>query len=124
METQEKRKLLSKIRLMLEKEAVLVEGKKDVSALATAGFTVPRIIAVQGTKPERIVGKLELDGTGVLLLFDFDDEGKRKEAAYEAILASYGIPVDRPGRKAFRALFRVRTVEDLPHAMAELRKEG
>ena len=123
MEAEEKRKLLSKIRRLLESEAVLVEGKKDVSALADAGFTVPRSIAVQGTKPERIAGKSELNGTRVLLLFDFDEEGKRKAAEYGEILESLGIPVDRPGRKAFRALFRVRTVEDLPSALAQLKKE-
>ncbi len=126
MEAREKRRLLSKIRRLLETEAVIVEGKKDVSALARAGFSAPRITAVAGAKPERIAGKIqkELDGRRVLLLFDFDGEGKRKEAEFEAIFASNGVPVNRPGRKAFRALFRLRTVEDLPAAMARLEKEG
>ncbi len=121
---QEKRKLLAKLREKLSSETVFVEGAKDVKAIEKAGFGAGAI-AVNSRRPQRVVEKSigQVDGKEVLLLFDFDEEGRRKTMEFEGLVRSAGGRVDAAGRKAFRALFRLRTIEELPTALIELEKE-
>lgn len=125
MNALKKRKLLKKILQKLEEEVALVEGKKDVEALAQAGVSTGKAIAVQGNKPERVVNavKHSVKREPAVLLFDFDEEGKRKTLEYERELSAAGVRVDRQARKAFRALFRLRTIEELPRALHEVCEE-
>ena len=126
MQQGEKRKLLEKMLGRISEQLVLVEGKNDARALELAGIKPACVIAVQSRRAASIASlaaESGFAGVPVLLLFDFDPEGKRKAAEYEEILAASGFAVDRQGRKAFRALFRLRTLEELPHAMQEVEKE-
>ncbi len=123
MENREKKKLLKKIVMKMEGERGLVEGKKDIGAISGAGISA-RVMAVSNRKPDSFAELISGGATGpVLLLFDFDVEGRRKAAEYETALIGRGVPVDRQGRKAFRTLFRLRTIEELPHAMLEVELE-
>ena len=125
MQAREKRKLLEKTLKKMLDQIVLVEGKNDERALDEAVVQAGGVVAVQSRKPERIANILEdgFAGRQALLLFDFDDEGRRKTAEFEEILVGRGLQVDRQGRKAFRALFRLRTLEELPGAMQEVEEE-
>ncbi len=121
---EQKRRLLRKMREKLEEEKVFVEGKKDAKAVEKA-FGV-KAMAVEGNHSYRFAEKhaSAVNGNTVLLLFDFDEEGKRKTREYEEALRARGARIDGQGRKAFRALFRLATLEELPAALADLEKMG
>lgn len=125
MDAESKQKLLRKTIAALEEGVVVVEGKRDQEALQKAGVQA-LTVAVRGEKLENIVRKIgwkALAGKQVILLVDFDQEGRRKEAELREALLNAGVKVDRGSRANFRRLFRVSTIEQLPAALEKLGEE-
>ena len=112
--------MLETVLRKLGESLVLVEGKRDVLALAQLGV---QAIACHARKPERVVNGLVGKEGQVVLLFDFDQEGERKEKEYRELLYAAGIEVDLTLRKAFKAIFGVRTIESAPTALERILKE-
>ncbi|MDP2717818.1 MAG: hypothetical protein Q8P02_03685 [Candidatus Micrarchaeota archaeon] len=104
----------------LSGKIVLVEGKNDAAALARLGVRAD--IRLAHGKPLRFVERhlFALKQKGVVLLFDFDAEGRRKNAVFSELLLAYGAKPLAAVRKRFERVFGVRTIEDLPARMDEL----
>lgn len=102
----------------LPNRLVVLEGPKDALALeqVTAGATT---VLCGGLRLPVVAEKAakQADGMPVLILTDFDTEGRRKAGELETLLAAQPVAVDRQLRKRFRAAFGVRTVEELPGAL-------
>ncbi len=108
---------LDKFLRSLEQKIVLVEGKHDVNAFHSLGLH-PRFLKAVG-KPEKVMRKaLELSEKkpkSVVLLFDYDDEGKRKNEEFERLFncEGFGSVLDRAPRKRLQAFLGLKTVEEL-----------
>jgi len=101
---------------------VLVEGKKDEKALRKAGVTSK--IVLFGKSAQSVVGAVAADcRNAVLLLYDFDEEGERKEKLLRELLAPFAT-VDGNLRKKFRQMFGCRTIEQLPSALKKLEEQA
>ncbi len=124
MDAESKRKLLGKTIASLEQSVVVVEGKRDQLALQKAGIQCLSV-AVAGRKLEETIKKIGALALGkrVVLLTDFDEEGKRKEKELREALLHQGVKADIATRRNFRHLFRLSTVEQLPFALERLEKE-
>ena len=108
---------LDKFLRSLEQKIVLVEGKHDVDAFHSLGLH-PRLLKAVG-KPEKVMRKaLKLSGEepkSIVLLFDYDDEGIRKNEEFENLFNCEGLgPVlDRAPRKRLQAFLGLKTIEEL-----------
>jgi len=100
-----------------DEKTVIVEGKHDVDALHRLGLR-PRFLKAVG-KPEKVVARaLELSGArpkSVVLLFDYDAEGKRKNEEFEHLFSceGFGFVLDRLPRKRLKAFLGLRTIEEI-----------
>lgn len=94
----------------------IVEGKNDVAALRTFGFT--NIIELTG-KPLYAVVELVEKGATVQLLTDLDSEGKKLFSMLRADLTQRGVHIDNELRDA---LFKtqLRQIEGLDSYVASL----
>lgn len=119
-----KKRLLQKTLAQLGESLVVVEGDKDEKALRNVGVRA-RVVKVRGLSVEKVVEKIveESNGKRVVLLVDFDREGKRKEKELKQALAELGFSAGDSVRKNFRELFRINTVEQLPYALQRIEKE-
>ena len=94
----------------LQRKTVLVEGKNDVAALKQLGVDADFVTATG--RNEDVVRKAAKGQ--IVLLFDFDGEGRRKEKFFRELLHNEGLSVlDAPRRKIRRA-FGTLTIEELP----------
>ncbi len=112
--------VLNKALGALDGKVVLVEGKNDLAALHRLGV-VADIRPAHG-KPLRFVERhlSAIKEKGVVLLFDFDAEGRRKTAVFSELLLAYGAKPLSAVRIRFGRVFGVRTIEDLPARFEEL----
>ncbi|PIO03535.1 hypothetical protein COX85_02430 [Candidatus Micrarchaeota archaeon CG_4_10_14_0_2_um_filter_55_9] len=100
-----------------DEKTVIVEGKHDVDALHRLGLR-PSLLKAVG-KPENVVARaLELSGArpkSVVLLFDYDDEGKRKNEEFEHLFScgGFGFVLDRLPRKRLKTFLGLRTIEEI-----------
>jgi|GEM_PF-1396514 len=117
----QKQRLLEKTLARLEKSTVVVEGKHDEQALRKAGLHC-QIVLVMGRTTQLVIEKLPQNGN-IILLTDFDEEGRRKEKDLKQALAQNGLKADEAARKNFRQLFRINTVEQLPYALRGIEAE-
>lgn len=125
MDAESKQKLLRNTISALEEGVLVVEGKRDQEALQKAGVQA-LTVAVRAEKLESIVRKIAskaLAGKQIVLLVDFDQEGRRKEAELREALLNAGVKVHGGTRANFRRLFRVSTIEQLPAALEKLKEE-
>lgn len=99
---------------------VLVEGKRDEQALRRVGVTSKIILF--GRSAAQTLRQVESD-CNVLLLYDFDEEGERKERQLREMLSPFA-RVDSTLRKKFRSLFGCRTIEQLPSALRRLEEQA
>lgn len=97
---------------------ILVEGKKDETALRDWG--VETTILRFGSGPAALARRAAALSSDPVLLFDFDDEGERKTREMEGLLAAENAFADRGLRRQFRRVFKVRTVEALPLALQRI----
>lgn len=124
MDAAAKQKLLRKTLNALRESVVVVEGKRDSLALQQAGIEC-RTLEVAARGLQETIKKIGARALGkrVVLLTDFDEEGKRLEKELRESLLSHGVKVEQGTRKNFRQLFRVNTVEQLPFALERLGQE-
>ena len=99
--------LLGKIR----EEQVIVEGKRDKNALCLLGFkhvvTINRGIYETAEK---------IKGKRIIILTDFDSEGREIAKKLNLFLQSLGFRVDRETRRKLGLLFtrlKIRKIEEL-----------
>ncbi len=118
----EKLERLEKLRQRLSERTVLVEGKRDAAALAELGLG-GRVMTATG-KDEGIVKRALQGGQPVVVLTDFDEEGRRKAQAFAERIVSEGGIVDGAPRRAFADIFGVRCVEDAPTALARIQERA
>lgn len=102
---------------------ILVEGKHDIKALRDEGITAPIIAFAR--KPSEVAVKAVATAKGgrIVLLYDNDVEGRRKEAEMRALLEG-DAGIDVALRKRFYRLFGCKCVEHLPAAIRRLRQMG
>ncbi len=118
-----KQKLLQRTLHALAECTLLVEGKHDVKALneVVPGATC---ITANGSVERTITTVVASSkGSPVVLLFDFDEEGKRKAALFEERLSSEPVRINRHLRHTVRMLFGIRSIEELPTAHARVLQE-
>jgi 5S rRNA maturation endonuclease (ribonuclease M5) len=112
--------VLDKALNALTGRVVLVEGKNDKTALTCLGVSAD--IRLAHGIPLRFVERHQsaFKEKGVVLLFDFDAEGRRKNAVFTDLLLAYSAPPLSAVRTRIRRVFGVRTIEDLPSRYEEL----
>ncbi len=120
MKPQDTQKTLDRTLSLLQGKVVFVEGKHDVAALEELGVDAT-IVCAHGV-PLRLVEKraAECLRKGVVLLFDFDAEGRRKERVYAELLQSVGVFPLQVVRHRFERVFGARAIEELPARYREL----
>jgi 5S rRNA maturation endonuclease (ribonuclease M5) len=117
----EKRKLVKRLLRLLSNSTVLVEGKKD--AMALSEFCAAKTIPFAGREEKAIGACVESGVTRVVVLSDFDEEGRKSaERVSEALLAQ-GISPDARLRKLFRAALGANRVEESSKRFFELKEE-
>ena len=80
----------------------LVEGKRDAEALKKIGLD--EIIIIDGKKLEDVVEEVKNRANEVVILTDFDDEGRKKASKLIKLLVKNKIKVNRRLRREFRKL--------------------
>ena len=109
---------------------VLVEGKHDVKALKECG--VQADFAQANGKPESIARRLEgffesraeTKPKRVLLMLDFDSEGRRKQGFFKAFLEEQGFSADVVFARKLRALLGFTLVEEIGRKFFEIKEKG
>ena len=102
---------------------ILVEGKKDVHALRRLG--VKSEIECVKASTKILIDKLDtIQGDEVIVLVDFDRDGKRLVGRITTYLESQGVKVNLGYWKEMSALVRrdVKEVEGLPSYLEKLKK--
>jgi 5S rRNA maturation endonuclease (ribonuclease M5) len=90
---------------------VIVEGKRDKKVLCSLGFT--NIITIRKGLYETAE---ELKGNEVLLLTDFDSEGKQITKILDIFLQHLGYKIDKETRRKVGFMFnklKIRKIEEL-----------
>jgi 5S rRNA maturation endonuclease (ribonuclease M5) len=103
-------KLLSLLKELDDKQ-VIVEGKRDKKVLYSLNFK--KIITIDKGIYETIE---MLDKEEVLILTDFDSEGRKIAKKLNLFLQSHGFKIDRESRRKIGLLFsrlRIRKIEEL-----------
>ena len=95
----------------LKDKQVIVEGKRDREVLYLLNFK--KIITINKGIYETIQ---KLDEKEVLILTDFDSEGRKIARKLNLFLQSYGFKVDRESRRKIGLLFsrlRIKKIEEI-----------
>ena len=90
---------------------VIVEGKRDKKALCSLNFT--NVITIEKGMYETIE---KIKGKEVLILTDYDSEGKQIAKKLNTLLQHLGYKVDRETRRKIGLLFtklRIKKIEEL-----------
>lgn len=111
-----------KVLSLLRDKAVWVEGAHDRDALDCLGIDAKIAPEPAWRFVERHQDSLK--GKEVVLLFDFDAEGVRKVHAFTEALFGAGITPRQDLRARVRRVFGVRTVEELPSRLEQIRTKG
>ena len=107
---QEIKEELFNLLVQLKHKQVMVEGKRDAGALCSLGFT--NIVEIHGIyeTSERLKDK------EVIILSDFDSEGREIAKKLNLVLQSLGYEIDRESRRKIDCLFsqlHIRKIEEL-----------
>lgn len=98
-------------------ELVLVEGHRDVEAIKKLGAFMPVDVCSHIGKTEHdIATELSLRTREILILTDFDEEGRSKAKRLSQLLEAEGVNVHRELRRKFGRLMGVldvKTIESL-----------
>lgn len=90
---------------------LIVEGKKDKTALMSIGFR--QVIDISGKPIEDIVEKVaSFRERQVAILTDFDEEGEQIASQLSNVFSHYRINVDNVIRNKFRSL-KIHQIEEL-----------
>jgi 5S rRNA maturation endonuclease (ribonuclease M5) len=124
MEIKAKRKLLQKTERGLDDCVVIVEGKRDESALRETLAPNAKIVRCGGKSADAVASHaVEVRENGkqkIVVLTDFDEEGERRASEVREALLALGVAPDAALRRNFVRLLGVRCVEDAPCALARL----
>ncbi len=100
---------------------LVVEGKRDIAALANIGITA-KIITANG-KPEGILKKISSIGLTPVVLFDFDKTGEERQSRFvELLIASDVVPEERI-RQEFKRVFGLRFFEEADKKLDKIREK-
>ncbi len=123
MDLQYKQKAVAKLWRALLDSVVVVEGRKDELALREVGIAAATVRA--NGRTEKIIERaLALAATKkIVLLFDYDAEGRRKTRYFEEAFFNAGSRASAAEWNKLSQLFKIRTIEDLPTAYFELMEE-
>lgn len=105
---------LKRFSLKNESWAVLVEGKRDKSALEK--FGIQNVVELKGRKYHDVAEYLSRMHEGVILLMDFDPEGETILRKFLKILPEYGLKTDTYWRDLLRET-GVKFVETIPQKL-------
>lgn len=97
-------------KLELNNYCVIVEGEKDEKALQQ--LNIKNVFKIAGSSLEAFVEHLPKDKK-IIILTDFDKEGKELAKKLGKILSLYGYEVDEQKRKEFKAIFKITKIEEL-----------
>lgn len=99
---------LGKIIEEINGHAVLVEGKQDFAALSN--FGISNVISISGKPLEKFVESLS---GKVLVLTDFDKEGKQLAKRITTVLQHLGIKTNTPLRKKIHRTLGITHVSEI-----------
>jgi len=109
-------------------EAVVVEGARDVEALRSLGFHGRiEVCSRVGISDSDLVEELSRRGRAVVILTDFDDEGRRLNRRLSRLLERRGVKVRRSLRRAvgrLMAVLGVYAIEAIDNVEERLREPG
>jgi 5S rRNA maturation endonuclease (ribonuclease M5) len=90
----------------------VVEGVRDKELLLRFGFK--RVVEIGGKRLDEVVEELRAKGAReVVILTDFDQEGRKMAKRLDGLLESHGIKASHWLRRRVSELFRVKKVEEL-----------
>jgi 5S rRNA maturation endonuclease (ribonuclease M5) len=91
---------------------IIVEGEKDKRILESFGFK--NIISISGETLENIASRIKsFNFSSVVILTDFDSEGRRKFYLLKKYFQANGIFVNVDIRKKIKFLFRIGKIEEM-----------
>lgn len=106
-------------------DAIIVEGQRDSEALRTMGLTKP---IYRSSTPERshsdLVEELAENHSRVVILTDFDEEGRDLNRRLSYLLEHRGLRVEKSYRRSVGRLLRelkITTIESLRKLKGEMR---
>ncbi len=105
--------------LKKDKRKKVVEGKKDKEALNKLGIKQVETI---NTKPLREITRKE-EKEEVILLTDFDREGKSKSSQLIRLYKAEGIKTDLNYKKQLGRLHGISEIEEIPTKYKELKNK-
>ena len=111
MNNQEIEEKLFKLLEDIKDKQVIVEGKRDREALCLFGFT--KIITINQGLYETAE---QIKGKEIVVLTDFDPEGKKIAKKLNLFLQSLGFKVDRETRRKIGFMFarlKIKKIEEL-----------
>lgn len=88
----------------------IVEGKRDKAVLTELG--IKNVVSISGQSLEGLVEKLD-EKNDVVILTDFDREGKKKAEKLKRLLRSYHIRTKENVRKFFKKSLKITKIEEL-----------
>jgi 5S rRNA maturation endonuclease (ribonuclease M5) len=104
----------------LDDYLIVVEGEKDKKALKE--LNIKNIATISGSSLEAFVEHLPKNKK-ILILTDFDKEGKQIAKRLAKILTVYGYTVDDKKRKEFKTIFKVTKIEELKNLKQTYKKK-
>lgn len=112
-----KARKLAKLLQKLRTSVVVVEGKRDCSALLSLGFS--RVELLQG-RPVQLADRLAASKVlEAVVLTDFDRAGLVLESRTREALEAVGIVVRSDLRRDFKRFLGPRCIEDVVHSLKE-----
>jgi len=92
----------------MKESSIIVEGLKDKKVLSKLG--IKNVLDISGKSFDNILEKVD---DSVIILTDFDREGRKKASALIKLFQSNGIKINFFIRQKFRSLFKIQKIEEL-----------
>lgn len=88
----------------------IVEGKKDKRALQRLGFK--KVLDISGQPLAKVVERVASEKF-VIILTDFDEDGRKKASKLIKFVQSTGVKIDFLARSKIKSLFKVHEIEEI-----------
>ena len=92
---------------------VIVEGKKDREALKKFNFDIITIYGSSLYEKSEYISNFFSENREVLILTDFDKEGKKIAKKMNHFLESFGVKVDNKTRSKIKLMVKSNKIEDI-----------
>ncbi|MCS7105852.1 MAG: toprim domain-containing protein, partial [Candidatus Aenigmarchaeota archaeon] len=89
---------------------IIVEGKRDEEAIRKLGFQ--KIFKISGKPLEKVLDEVK-DYKSVVILSDFDEEGKKIFAKLRRLFSSHRIKVHTFLRNKIKSIFKIKKIEEI-----------